>query len=30
LGLPRWNFAEIFGVSKLEFQGYRMALFALS
>jgi len=27
---PRWNFAEIFGISKQESLGYRMALIALS
>jgi len=30
LGLSRWNFAEIFGVRKLKFVGYRTALFASS
>jgi len=29
-GWPRWNFAEIFGVRKLESLGYCMALFAWS
>ena len=27
---PRWNFAEIFGVRKLESVGYRVVLFACS
>jgi len=26
----RWNFAEILGVRKLDYLGYRMALFAWS
>jgi len=29
-GWRRWNFAEIFGVRKLDFLGYRTALFAWS
>jgi len=29
-GWPRWNFAEIFGISKLESLGHRMALYLWS